>query len=302
MRFLDYIFGGARDNKIYRQLKNLIKLYTALVLRLVLGISFSSKKSDFDYAYYLGPEWLNELKQNVKPVPTFVANHIMVNDWLMTLDRWDLTGFAIIQRSIKLIFFGTTVRLVLDNIWIPASHRELEAKKKALNDIIVKQKQFAESANNGIVKRVLIYPEGIVSNASFLYDFKIGAFNFLKPVIPIANVLEEQRVMGTFNAFSELVCIILIASQPYIHIDTCDLPTFIPNDYLFTMHADKGKDKAHIYAWAIRDIMSRKTGMSKCNGVGQQTKKEYRAALDLTKNSNDMGSFYSKQKISQELV
>jgi len=36
------------------------------------------------------------------------------------------------------------------------------------------------------------------------------------------------------------------------------LPTFIPNDYLFEKHADKGKTKAHIYAWAYSwDIMSK---------------------------------------------
>ena len=34
------------------------------------------------------------------------------------------------------------------------------------------------------------------------------------------------------------------------------LPIFVPNDYLYTTHADKGKEKWEIYAWAIRDIMA----------------------------------------------
>jgi hypothetical protein len=35
------------------------------------------------------------------------------------------------------------------------------------------------------------------------------------------------------------------------------LPTFVPNEYLYQTHADKGKEKWEIYAWAIRDVMSK---------------------------------------------
>jgi len=34
------------------------------------------------------------------------------------------------------------------------------------------------------------------------------------------------------------------------------LPPFIPNDYLFETHRDKGEEKWQIYAWAVRDAMS----------------------------------------------
>jgi hypothetical protein len=30
----------------------------------------------------------------------------------------------------------------------------------------------------------------------------------------------------------------------------------VPNDYLFETHANKGKEKWEIYAWAIREIMT----------------------------------------------
>jgi hypothetical protein len=30
----------------------------------------------------------------------------------------------------------------------------------------------------------------------------------------------------------------------------------VPNDYLFETHANKGKDKWEIYAWAIREVMT----------------------------------------------
>ena len=34
------------------------------------------------------------------------------------------------------------------------------------------------------------------------------------------------------------------------------MPAFVPNEYLFERHADKGNDRWEIYAWAVRDIMS----------------------------------------------
>ena len=51
----------------------------------------------------------------------------------------------------------------------------------------------------------------------------------------------------------------------------CDLkcnitqfPTFSPNEYLFSTHADKGKEKWEIYAWAIRDILAKYGKLEKC--------------------------------------
>jgi len=38
--------------------------------------------------------------------------------------------------------------------------------------------------------------------------------------------------------------------------EVIELPTFTPNDYLFENHANKGKEKHDIYAWAIREVMS----------------------------------------------
>ena len=35
------------------------------------------------------------------------------------------------------------------------------------------------------------------------------------------------------------------------------LPDFEPNEYLFETHADKGKERWQIFAWAVRDIMAK---------------------------------------------
>jgi len=41
-----------------------------------------------------------------------------------------------------------------------------------------------------------------------------------------------------------------------ITCDVIELPLFIPNDFLYKTHADKGKDKWEIYAWAVREVMA----------------------------------------------
>ena len=43
------------------------------------------------------------------------------------------------------------------------------------------------------------------------------------------------------------------------------LPDFEPNEYLFSTHSDKGKERWEIYAWALRDIMSKSGGFQICD-------------------------------------
>ncbi len=35
------------------------------------------------------------------------------------------------------------------------------------------------------------------------------------------------------------------------------LPIFVPNEYLYKTHADKGPERWQIYAWAIREIIAK---------------------------------------------
>ena len=59
-----------------------------------------------------------------------------------------------------------------------------------------------------------------------------------------------------------------------------ELPPFIPNDYLFEHHADKGKEKWEIYAWAIRDIIAKYGGLEKSD-IHYREKSRYEEMLGL---------------------
>lgn len=43
------------------------------------------------------------------------------------------------------------------------------------------------------------------------------------------------------------------------------LPDVVPTEYLFEKHADKGKERWEIYAWAVREIMIEAGGYKRCD-------------------------------------
>ena len=87
-------------------------------------------------------------------------------------------------------------------------------------------------------------------------SFKRGAFQALKAVKPV--ILKYSY--GTFSPAYDVIpfwpMIIMQMSLFDFKCEVLELPTFVPNEYLFTHHANKGKDRWEIYAWAIREAMS----------------------------------------------
>lgn len=47
----------------------------------------------------------------------------------------------------------------------------------------------------------------------------------------------------------------------YVRCDVIELPVFVPNDYLFEQHSNKGDDRWEIYAWAVREAMAAASGL-----------------------------------------
>lgn len=54
------------------------------------------------------------------------------------------------------------------------------------------------------------------------------------------------------------------AAGPHIATVTPMAP-FLPNEYLFETHKDKGKEKWEIFAWAVRDAMAKNCDFGKSN-------------------------------------
>lgn len=197
-------------------------------------------------------------------------------DFFLSADQPKLVGYALMiaARNDKII--GKVVRL-LENIWIPGITNI--NKRKEAKDRVVDKLNYLASLKPSAERRVLLYPEGELSNCSFLLPFKTGAFEALQPVALQVFEMQDSYLMPTFNACSALFSAISMFIQPWYLVRTSFLPDFIPNDYLFETHADKGKTKAHIYAWAIRDIMSRYSGMQKHDFTERKIKWTYTEAF-----------------------
>jgi hypothetical protein len=64
------------------------------------------------------------------------------------------------------------------------------------------------------------------------------------------------------------------------HVNLVEMPAFQPNDYLFAKHADKGKEKWEIFAWAVREAMADATGL-KISDQPLREKMQYEVKLGM---------------------
>jgi lysophosphatidylcholine acyltransferase/lyso-PAF acetyltransferase len=122
---------------------------------------------------------------------------------------------------------------------------------------------------------LVIYPEGTTTNGTCILPFKKGAFMAETTYKPVVLKYSDR------NSFSTSYDCIRLDSLIFMNLSWCfmratvlDLPEFQPNEYLFKKHADKGKERWEIIAWALRDIMS-KAGKLRKNELKIRDKRFY---------------------------
>ncbi len=76
-------------------------------------------------------------------------------------------------------------------------------------------------------------------------------------------MLETEPLSPTWEVITIRLAAIISMSSPYFTAKVLMPPAFEPNQWLYTTHADKGESEADVYAWAVRDIISRMTGLPK---------------------------------------
>ena len=109
----------------------------------------------------------------------------------------------------------------------------------------------------------MIFPTGHCDNGSMLMTFKRGAFVSEKRLQPLIIKLDLSASVS--------VCCDVIDAVPCILIQLCwlgwqtielgSMPDFEPNEYLFEKYADKGEERWQIFAWAVREAMSKASGL-----------------------------------------
>jgi hypothetical protein len=92
-------------------------------------------------------------------------------------------------------------------------------------------------------------------------QFKRGAFASLRASKPVVLKYIWSTLSPAWEVIPFMPLAIMQFSLFYVQCEVIELPTFIPNDYLYETHADKGSDRWEIYAWAVRQAMSAASGL-----------------------------------------
>lgn len=92
-------------------------------------------------------------------------------------------------------------------------------------------------------------------------QFKRGAFASLKATRPVVLKYIWSSLSPAWDVIPFLPLAIMQFSLFYVRCDVIELPVFVPNDYLFEQHSNKGDDRWEIYAWAVREAMAAASGL-----------------------------------------
>lgn len=136
--------------------------------------------------------------------------------------------------------------------------------------------------NNSEYPSILVFPEGGTSNGKYLLSFKKGAFASLKAVKPVVLQYSSGILNPAYDIIPFLPFVLMQLSLFDFGCIVKELPPFVPNEYLFKTHADKGKDKWEIYAWAVRDVMA-KVGNLEKSELPYREKLRYEVVLGYKK-------------------
>ncbi len=93
--------------------------------------------------------------------------------------------------------------------------------------------------------------------------FKRGAFASERAMKPVVLKYIWSTLSPAWEVIPFLPLAIMQFSLFYVKCEVVELPIFIPNDYLFENHANKGRERWEIIAWAVREAMSSASGLPK---------------------------------------
>lgn len=108
-----------------------------------------------------------------------------------------------------------------------------------------------------------------------MLPFKRGAFYGLNQCHPVSIKYTGCNVKPSISVLVEdLAIFVYMCHWRMITAEVIVMPAFQPNEYLWRKHADKGKEKWEIYAWAVRDLIAKVGGFGK-HDIAHREKIQY---------------------------
>ena len=248
----DQPVSGLRKKLIQKAYNTL----SMLLLRVGLAIKVQHKYIKYDYSKYLGQDYLRTQKFP-KDISTYVSNHVSWSDIIVFINV-NQPAFASKVELKHIPVFGLLCQ-ALGCIFIARGGTKDE-KEYIIHQIQERQQAIEDE---GRYPPIIVFPEGTTTNGTSVLPFKKGAFASLKPVRPVFLKYGYTTVSPAYDVMPFFALYILQCCSFNFTCTFHELPPFIPNDYLYKTHADKGKEKWEIYAECVREILIEVGGVKK---------------------------------------
>ena len=198
------------------------------------------------YQKYFGPDYKIDYDGKFG---CYICNHTSFNDIVLSMAIYGC-GFISKEEVKKMPIFGK-IAMGLQSVFVDRNNTN--SRKKTLDDIIQKQKDFMEGKP---VMPFMIFPEGTTTAGRHLLKFKRGAFVSLLPVKPnfILPNLNNDFHLGCGSTkvginYGRSLTELFVQTQFY------ELPIMTPNDYMYENFKSYGKEKWEIYKEVAREII-----------------------------------------------
>ena len=111
---------------------------------------------------------------------------------------------------------------------------------------------------------LIMFAEGTTSNGARIMPFKRGAFAGMRTVTPVYQRSTNcHDIAVTFDSIGYFALkIMILSSLSFRHQKLQIMPDFTPTPWMLEKHADKGSEPWEIYAWCVRDAISKFSGVA----------------------------------------
>ena len=159
----------------------------------------------------------------------------------------------------------------------------LEERNAIVETIIERQRMIEDREIE--YQPLALFAEATTCNSKVLLPFKRGAFQGMRTVIPSYTNYTHGMISPHYDTVDFIPLVFLLMSSCQVNSVTLYImPEFTPNTIMLEKHADKGKEPWEIYAWCVRDTISKKCGRPKENN---STLKDKFAYIDFMHGDKD---------------
>eukprot|EP00347_Sterkiella_histriomuscorum_P007119 403350191 len=259
--------------------KMVIRL-ASLTIYISHGVIYNYKQIDYDYSEYLGKDYKKTQKTPENPGSIVMQGHASWIDNLIAIRQYGCSFVG--KESLKKAPLLGQILNVHGMLFVNRGGTQ-EERDQQIEQIVDRQRKCETT---GRYTALGVFAEGTTTNNQYVLPFKRGAFVGNCSILPGFVHYECPGVSAVHDTKYQLPQMIIAFCSFDINISLTELPLFVPNDYLYQTHKDKGSEKWEIYAWAIRDILAKACGKPMIE-VQLKEKFEYESALGYRKTPGD---------------